>query len=154
MKKEKRIVAIDYGLARIGMAISDPRSIIATPLPTLLAEKRLEATVEKVVGTLHEIEEKYRCLVDCMVVGLPLLLSGKRSHITEEVELFIEKMRKKIDIPIIPWDERLSSVQAERVLREENLTRKKRSRAIDSVSAIVILQNYLDWKSQNPPLSE
>ena len=142
-----RIVGIDYGLARLGLALSDERKIIATPMVTLKAEKKTEATVQKLLLALHSHAEanKYRILE--IVIGLPLLMNGKKGFFADEVLHFIEMLRQQITIPVFTWDERLTSVQADRSLRESSMTRKKRSENVDSVAAIIILQNYLDSKN-------
>lgn len=141
----KRILAIDYGLARIGMAISDPMGFFPTPLPTLLCGKKLAQTTQRVAARIREVCEEKGCLLEKIVVGLPLLLSGEVGHLADEVALFIEKLREEVDVPIETWDERLTSRQAERTLQEGGRTRKQRAAEVDSVSALLILQSYLNW---------
>lgn len=138
--QKKRIAAIDYGMARIGLALSDELQIIATPLITLTTEKTLEKTAAKVVQELsrHPVEE--------IIIGLPLLLSGKSGLLADEVRSFVEHLKKFTSIPIITWDERLTTVQAERAMRESSMTRRKRSQVVDTVAAVILLQSYLDFK--------
>lgn len=143
-----RIIGIDYGLSRLGLSVSDEQHIIATPLTTFIAEKRCEATVIKLIAELNRHSELHRYIIQEIVVGLPLLMNGKKGFFADEVLHFMELLRNHIDVPIISWDERLSSVQADRSLRESNMTRKKRSKSVDSVAAIIILQNYLDSKKE------
>lgn len=144
--KPKRLVAIDYGLARIGLAISDEKQIIAAPFKTLNAEKKVEKTVEKILAIFLELQQSYACEIEEIIVGLPLMMSGRTGFLADEVKYFVELLSKATSIPIRTWDERLSTVQAERSLRESQMTRKKRSKVIDIVSAAIILQSYLDNK--------
>lgn len=143
---KSRIIGIDFGLARLGIAISDELKIIASPLMTLTAEKKSERTVQKLIQELelHAQTNKYR--IAEIVIGLPLLMSGKKGMLADEVAHFIELFKQNSDIPMITWDERLTSVQAERSLRETSLTRKRRSHVVDTVAATIILQSYLDRK--------
>lgn len=145
--KLKRIIGIDYGMARIGIALSDERQIIASPYQTLTAEKKLELTVSKLLSFILSIQEDLRCEIEEIVVGLPLMMSGRKGLLADEVKSFIELLSRATTIPIRTWDERLSTVQAERSLRESQMTRKKRSKVVDIVSAAIILQCYLDFKS-------
>lgn len=144
--KPTRILGIDFGLSRIGLALSDERKIIAMPLATFSAEKRSEQTVTKFVQYIHQLEEANGYLIEELVIGLPLLMSGKTGFLADEVKHFVQLVQQSISIPIYTWDERLTTAQAERSLRETNLTRKRRSKIVDTVSATIILQNYLDSK--------
>ena len=139
-----RILAIDHGAARIGLAISDERKIIATPLPTLLAEKKTEATITKLLQILEAYQQEHHCSLEAIIVGMPLKMNGKIGLQADEVQHFMDVLSSKTSIPIIPWDERLTTVLAERSLRESNMSRKKRSKVIDSVASVLILQSYLD----------
>lgn len=143
--KKTRIIGIDFGMARIGMAYSDESKLIATSMTTLKAEKKSEQTVAKLVEALtqHEIEFGYQ--VESIVVGYPLLMSGRKGLLADEVTHFVTLLKEAVTVPVTTWDERLSSVQADRFLREGNLSRKKRSQKVDSVAAVIILQNYLDF---------
>ncbi len=139
-----RIIAIDYGLARLGVAISDERKIIACPMTTVTADRKSESTAIKLIQELNQHAALHRYSIEAIVIGLPLLMSGKKGFFADETLHFIECLRKQTATPIITWDERLTSVQAEKSLREGNLSRKKRAKRVDSVAAIIILQNYLD----------
>lgn len=145
-KKATRIASIDYGQARIGIAISDVNKIIAMPSKTVYAEKKSEDTIAKLVETLKKGEEEGNYQIEEIVVGLPLLMSGKKGLIADEVLHFIELLKGAIAVPVNTWDERLTSVQAERSLREGNMSRKKRVAHMDKVAAVIILQNYLDHR--------
>lgn len=142
---KKRVIGIDYGMARIGLAFSDERKIIATPMKTLTAEKKSEQTIAKLVSFLREHEKDYGYQIETIAIGFPLLMSGKKGLLADEVTHFVQLLQEVFAIPIVTWDERLTSVQADRSLREGNLSRKKRSQKVDSVAAVIILQNYLDF---------
>ncbi len=143
----KRILGIDFGLRRLGLAVSDERKIIAIPLMTFITEKRSDQTVNKLLEILSELQKKQGYEIEEIVVGLPLLMSGKAGFLADEVKHFIHLLSQSTTIPIQTWDERLTTVQADRSLREENLTRKQRSKLVDTVSAVIILQSYLDNKN-------
>ncbi|MDE3046057.1 MAG: Holliday junction resolvase RuvX [Verrucomicrobiota bacterium] len=139
-----RIAAIDYGLKRIGLAISDARGVIAFPLDTVAGGPAAIEHIKKGFGEkLAEIEE--------IVVGFPLLMSGKEGEMTLLVKKFAEELEKALHIPVRLLDERLSSKLAEQSLRELDLSRKERSRKVDTTAAVMLLQTYLDQKSFRKP---
>lgn len=144
--KATRTIAIDYGMARIGIAVSDERKIIAKPLMTIRAEKKSHNTVNKVVNALAQDAKDNLYSIDEIIVGLPLMMSGKMGFLADEVKHFVELLQKAVSIPVLTWDERLTTVQAERSLMESSLSRKKRSKIIDEVAAVILLQSYLDSK--------
>jgi putative Holliday junction resolvase len=146
MPPKSRIIALDFGMARIGVAMSDEQKIIATPILTITSEKRMQSTVTKLLSELKAHATANNYVIEEIVVGMPFLMSGKKGLLADEVLHFVEELKKSIDVPIATWDERLSSVQAERSLREGSLTRKRRSRIVDTVAATIILQSYLDNK--------
>lgn len=153
--KKTRIVGIDFGLARIGVSISDETKLLASPYKTIKAEKKSEATVAKLLKELETHQKEYGYTLESIVVGLPLMMNGSHGLMADEVKHFISLLKEAIPVPIITWDERLSSVQAERSLMEGNFSRKKRAQQVDSVAAIIILQNYLDaqqFKKNQEPL--
>lgn len=145
--KPKRILGLDYGLKRIGLALSDERQIIASPLVTFHAEEKTEKTVSKFIFFIKELQEKGNYEIEKMVVGYPLMMNAKPGFLADETKHFVSLLEKEMTIPIILWDERLTSVQAERSLRESTMTRKKRTKVVDIISAAIILQNYLDSKT-------
>lgn len=132
-----RIASIDYGRARIGLAISDERKIIALPLITIPAGDNKK---------IHE-ELSKRGTLDALVIGLPLMLNGKEGEMAIEVRSFAEKLKEFFSIPILFWDERLTTAMGDRLMKDADLNRKQRSQKIDTLSATLILQNYLDAKS-------
>lgn len=146
MKSRSRIVALDYGMARIGIALSDETKTIAAPLKTIITEKQLEKTIKKVIHELTQDQQEKGYTLEEIIVGLPLMLSGKTGLLADEVKCFVDQLKTKTSIPIITWDERLTTVQAERAMRESSMTRKQRSKIVDTVSAVILLQSYLDYK--------
>lgn len=140
-----RIAGIDYGTVRIGIALSDESRIIAIPHSILPAKKRSEETAEALLTALAPYT------LEAIVLGMPLKLSGKASFMGDEVAHFATILGQKTTIPIVLWDERLTSVQAERSLKEAGMNRKKRSKVVDAIAAVIMLQSYLDslsWKKQ------
>lgn len=142
----KRIVAIDFGLARIGVAVSDESKMLASALTTVAGTKKMEETVKRLVAALEKDQKDRGYEIEKVIVGMPFLMSGKTGLMADEVNHFISVLQKNISAPIETWDERLTSVQADRSLRESNLNRKKRAKVVDIVAAVIILQNYLDSK--------
>ncbi len=134
-----RILALDVGEKNIGLAISDKLGLIAQGLPTLRHQTKDE-DISAIANILkvHHITE--------VLVGIPVNLDGSLGKKAQEVAVFLEDLKKKITLPIKVWDERFTSVQAEKVLLEAGLSRKKRKRKIDQLAARLILQNYLDAK--------
>jgi putative Holliday junction resolvase len=139
-----RFIGIDFGIARFGLAVSDETKLIAMPLMVMTAEKKSEKTVQKLLKELERHSQEKNYQVEKIVVGFPLLMSGKIGHLADEVKNFVALLEKETTVPIIIWDERLTTVQAERSLRESGLTRKRRTQYVDTVAAVIILQNYLD----------
>lgn len=135
-----RILGIDYGKRRIGLAISDPLGIIAQSLPTL--------TIKETTDLLSEIEilvkEKE---VSTVVLGLPKNMNGTLGEQGKKVQEFGEELSQKINIKIEFWDERLSSVESQKVLREEKRKIKHKKELVDKISASLILQGYLDKRN-------
>lgn len=136
-----RVAGIDYGRARIGLALSDERAIIAQPLPFIPAGRTLEETAKNIADALSKLGP-----ITTIVIGLPLHLSGKESQMSEEVRKLAELLGALCNLPVALWDERLSTAQVERVMKSDGVSRKKRAPIIDSLTATLILQNFLDWK--------
>lgn len=138
-----RLVGFDYGRARIGVALSDEKKIIASPLTTLKMPKK------KAILLFQELEKSLAPFApfDCFLIGLPLLLNGKEGEMALEAKQFGEALFSYFKIPVAYWDERLSSSQADRLMKEDLLTRKERASHADTVAATLVLQNYLDYLS-------
>ena len=136
----KKILAIDYGKKRIGTALSDINQKIALPFKTITTENTLNKTIDKIINNLKE--ELFQ--IEKILIGYPLLLSGQKGQMALDVELFKNELEKKLDIPIELVDERLTSSQADKSLKDLHMKRKKRSKHIDEYAAMIILQTYLD----------
>jgi putative holliday junction resolvase len=145
------ILGVDYGRARIGLAIADSETRMAQPLTTMERINRNEDT-----RRLRELVRDHG--VKQIVVGLPLRLDGTRGEMAEEAERFAQRLRKQVGVPVEMVDERLTSWEAERLLeevqgrfiRDEQLTGSKKPKnarakmTVDAVAAAVILKEYLD----------
>ncbi len=135
-----RILAVDYGERRIGVALSDPLRMIATPLPTLQRKRGKRPPVQAILDIVQAND------VDALVVGLPLTLAGTESEWTLEVRAFGETLARRSGLPVTFVDERMSSVAAERAVRGLGLPKHERERKdrIDAAAAVLILQAHLD----------
>lgn len=133
---ESRIVGIDYGRKRIGVAYSDPLRITAQPLPTITVNSMQEA-VKKLCALLTEYD------VELLVLGRPGSLSGGGGQMAEEVEDFAERLRQQ-GYQVVLADERLSTKEAQRMMRMSGKSEKQMRGKLDSVAAQLILQTYLD----------
>lgn len=142
--KPKRILSIDYGMARLGMAVSDEQKIFASSIDTIKAAKKIELTIEMVIKAIEKHQQDYDYDVEELIIGLPLMMSGKMGLLADEAKHFAELLQQKVSFPVKLWDERLTTAQAERSLRESSLTRKRRAKVIDAVAAVIILQSYLE----------
>ena len=131
-----RILGLDVGSKTIGVAITDPLGITAQGLETLRRKnKRLDFEQLARLVRSYEVSE--------IVVGYPLRLSGVEGRQSEQMQLFAEELRKKFGLPVHLWDERLTSREANRILREAELSIKKRREAVDRLAAVLILQSWM-----------
>ena len=132
-----RVMALDVGGRRIGVALSDTTRVLASPLTTLRAEPRDRALSEIAALVLrHEVAE--------VVVGLPLTLSGEVGPQAHVIQLFVERLKGVLTAPIHLFDERLTTVAAERMMLDLGLKPEQRKARIDEVAASIILQDFLD----------
>jgi len=136
---KKRIASIDYGLKRLGIAISDENKIIASSLGVVQAGKNSAETIKN----LLEVLKPYA--LERIVLGYPIHLDGRVGFLADEVKHFLMQLQQHVSCEVILFDERLSSVQAERSLKEGGMRRKKRAQVIDAVSAVILLQSYLGY---------
>ena len=132
-----RILGIDYGEHRIGVAISDPMCMLSTPVETLQVTGMNKA-VEQVASIVKARE------VAKILVGLPLHMNNTKGELAHLCEKFAEKLRKHTGREVVMWDERLTSKEAERVLLAADVSRAKRKKVIDKMAAQILLQSYLD----------
>jgi len=137
-----RVLAIDFGLKRVGLAISDETGTVAQPL------RYLEGGSDESVGRAVAQTAAGRG-ASKIVVGIPVRMSGQASQQTERTLRFFDALCRLTTLPVERWDERLTTAQARRALLEGNVRRKTRQQKIDSMSAQIMLQSYLD--AHNPP---
>ena len=132
-----RIMSLDVGSRTIGIACSDALLMTAQGIETIR-----RTSLEKDFNRLQELITEYE--VHELVVGMPKNMNGTKGERAEKTEEFVDKMKEVIDLPVTYWDERLSTVMAERQLIAADVSRKKRKSVIDKMAAVVILQGYLD----------
>jgi len=136
-----RILALDHGTKRIGVAVSDETKTIALPLEYIPAEPFADF-----LARLRQlILEKE---VDLILIGLPRNMDGSYGPATEKVQTFVGVLGSAITVPIKTWDERLTSAQANRVLIQGGARRAKRKEKVDQTAAAILLQSYLDGMAQ------
>ena len=133
----ERVLALDVGKKRIGLAVSDPLGITAQGLPTL-HRVRIREDLEHILNVCREQE------VTLLLVGQPLHMSGDESRQGKYTKDFAERLAEYTGLPVKFLDERLTTVQAERVLRESGISIEKRAKAVDKLAAVLLLQSYLD----------
>ena len=139
-----RALGVDLGDARIGLAVSDPLGHIAQPLETVqcVGPKK---DVQRIVARAKELE------VAVIVVGLPLLMSGEEGERALEAREFASQLERRLaGVPVELWDERLTTVQAERTMISDGVRRRRRKTSVDSIAAALILQGYLDSRHGAP----
>jgi putative Holliday junction resolvase len=141
--KAMRILGIDYGDKRIGVAISDPLGIIATGIAVVGKGGTFEQDIQELNSLIRQYDG-----VDEIVVGLPRTLSGAAGIQAAKVNKFIEALKQAFKLSIVAWDERLTTASAERTLIAAGLSREKRKKVIDKSAAAVILQSYLDSRKK------
>ncbi len=132
-----RVLAIDFGLRRIGLAVSDALGITAQGLSTLQ-----RTATRRDIEYIRALAEEYD--VGKVIVGNPIGHAGTATSMSRHVEAFAKKLRGRLDCPVELWDERLTSVEANRMLRSAGLSNNKRRQTVDRVAASLLLQNYLD----------
>lgn len=139
-----RVLAIDHGSKRMGIALSDPSGIIAQPLEFIPAEP-----FSKLLERLKElIREKQ---VELILVGMPRNMDGTYGPAAQKVQEFVGALKEAVAIPIKTWDERLTSTQANRFLIEGNVRRQDRKQKVDKAAAAILLQSFLDSRDLGQP---
>ena len=133
------ILALDFGRARIGVAISDELELLAHPVETILANERATSRVVELVRERN---------VEHVVVGIPKRMNGQIGTAATEALEFVEKLRAVLPCPVVTWDERLTTVAAHRALRDAGKKTRHTRGYIDQVAAQMILQNYLDRRAE------
>jgi len=136
----QRILGLDVGSKRIGVAVSDPLGITAQGLATIRRQnKRLD------FERLRELISEFG--IAEIVVGLPLRMSGVEGTQSEKMRQFAEELRQRFNLPVHLWDERLTSAQANRLLRETEMSIQRRGQVVDQMAAVLILQNWMESRS-------
>jgi putative Holliday junction resolvase len=140
----RRILGLDVGSRTIGVAVSDPLGITAQGLETIRRRnKRLDFEQLAELIRRHEIAE--------IVIGYPLRMSGDTGTQSDKMAAFAEEIRRRFGLPVHLWDERLTSVEANRLLRETDMSIRRRAQVVDRLAATLILQGFLDRRSINSP---
>src|SRR5271166_2648395 len=138
-----RILAIDYGARKVGLAVSDGLGLTAQGLPTYRRSNK-----KADFDYLRRLIRQYG--VTEIVVGLPLRMSGEEGIQAEKVQAYAEELRSKFKLPVRLFDERLTSVEANRVLRETEMSIQRRAAVVDQLAAVLILQSYLEFRKSSP----
>ncbi len=138
-----RALGVDHGKVRIGLALSDPTGAVATPLGVLERRRRRKRDLRRIAEIAHEKG------VEVIVVGLPIEMSGEMGPRANEVEQFARALQEHSGIRVVVWDERLSSVAAERALDAMQVRSRRRREIVDEVAAAVILQGWLDAQRED-----
>ena len=138
-----RIMGLDFGDKRIGVAVSDPTGLIAQGLAVLERGKSLKADLLRV----RDLAEKNE--VETIVIGLPRNMDGGLGPQAEKVRMFGQKLAGLLDLPVKYWDERLTTMAAEKLLIQADVSRARRRKVIDKMAASLILQGYLDFHSKS-----
>jgi putative Holliday junction resolvase len=134
-----RIIGLDHGEKRIGVAVSDPLGLTAQPIAVIEPDQIIEE-LKMIIQEYGDVEE--------IVVGLPKKLSGELGPQAEKVLKFIEDLKDNLQVKVTAWDERLTTAAAERSMIDAGLSRSKRKKIIDKSAAALILQSYLDNKDK------
>ena len=132
-----RVLGLDVGSRTIGMAVSDPLWITAQGLETIRRENKRK-DLEQLAKVIRDYE------IAEIVVGYPLRLSGAEGTQSEKMQAFAEELRKKFNLPVHLWDERLTSSQAHQILSEAEVSIEKRRKAVDRMAAMLILQSWME----------
>ena len=138
----KTILCLDLGKKRIGVSISDINQKIASPYD-VIQEKKFSEILVILKSLIKEFD------IGSLIIGDPINMDGSLGPKSQSSRSFITNISKDIDIPILLWDERLSTVAAEKSLIEADISRKKRSKVIDKIAANIILQSFLDFLNSN-----
>lgn len=144
--EEARVLAIDLGSQRIGLAVSDPLGLTAQGLPTLPRRNKRQD-----LNFLKSLARRYE--VSLIVLGNPLRMDGSEGRQSEKAQQFAKELERHLNVAVRLWDERLTSVEATRVLRQSGVGPAKRGQAVDRLAAVLLLENFLD-SQRRPQLSQ
>lgn len=135
-----RILGLDYGSKTVGVAVSDELGITAQGVETI--SRKSENKLRQTCARIEELIKEYQ--VTEIVLGYPKNMNNTEGERAEKTRDFREMLERRSQLPVVLWDERLSTVSAERILMESGVRRENRKRVIDKIAAVFILQNYLD----------
>jgi putative Holliday junction resolvase len=137
-----RLLGMDVGARRIGLAVSDPLGITAQGIETLeRRNKRTDFAILERVIRRYEVGE--------IVVGYPLRMSGSTGNQSEKMAAFAEELRRKFALPVHLWDERLTTAEAHRILDQTGMSTRRRGEVVDQMAAVLILQSFLEARTHN-----
>ena len=134
-----RVLAVDYGVRRVGLALSDPAGLIAQGLETI----HTAGTGETLASIVNIVEEEQ---VREIILGLPVNMDGTAGEMAGKVEAFAEQLRRKVSCDVRTWDERLTSVSARRAVQEMGGGTRGSKGSLDRIAATLLLQNFLDFR--------
>ena len=137
-----RILGLDYGSKTVGAAVSDPLGITAQMAETIVRER--EDKLRRTLARIEALIEEYK--IERIVLGYPKNMNNSRGDRVEKTEAFKESLERRTGLPVVLWDERLTTVAADRVLMECGVRREKRKDKVDQIAAALILQGYLDYR--------
>ncbi len=135
-----RVMGLDYGSKTVGVAISDPLKITAQGIETI--QRKEENKLRKTLARIEELVKEYE--VETIVLGFPKNMNNTIGERAEKSLELKEMLERRTGLPVVMWDERLTTVEAERTLIESNVRRENRKKYVDKIAAVFILQNYLD----------
>lgn len=136
------IMSVDFGDARTGIAVSDKFEMLASPV-TVIKEYNFNTCIQKVAEKAIELKAQE------IIVGLPLNMNGTEGERAEKCKIFADKLSKELSTPVKLWDERSTTVLAHNYLNATNTKGKKRKEVVDAVAAVIILENYLEFRKNN-----
>ncbi len=139
-----KILAVDYGDSRTGLAVSDPSELLATPITPQIEERSMGKVADRVVAVAKEKG------AEMIVLGLPRNMDGTEGARAQKSRKLGGMIEEKSGLPVRMWDERQTTITAAGILSENGTFGKKRKAVLDSVSAGVILENYMSWRKHHP----
>ena len=139
---DMRIMAIDHGDVRTGVAVCDKSELLASPVKTIR-----ETDEDKLITEIAELSKEYRA--DMFVVGLPVNMDGTKGYAAQACEEFAKKLSEQTGLEAALWDERRTTVTAHNILNDVNVRGKKRKAVVDTVAATVILEGYLEYRKKH-----
>lgn len=138
-----RIMGLDYGTKTVGVAVSDPLGITAQAVETI--ERKTENKLRQTLARIETLAKEYE--VEKLVLGFPKHMNNDIGERAEKALEFGEMLRRRTGLEVVMWDERLTTVEAERTLMETGIRREHRKQYVDQIAAVFILQGYLDSRS-------